>query len=273
MAWIESHQAMENHPKRKMLSNLMKWDKYATIGKIHAFWWWCLEFAPSGDLSRWNDALLAESVGLNADEGKAFVDAMVQSGWIDRDREKGVFRVHDWVEYAGRYLRDSKFKHHPEKWKEVLKLYNKKRTKNVSRLSADNPPKISRKSAVPNLTKPKENPLPPNGASHLPPLALLWNEILGDTLPMVEEVPNSWRKKEAARLKEHSLDVWRDALLRGKKSDFLMGKVRPKNPDEQAFRWSYDWIIQNDNNVVKVLSGKYDNRPVQRELTESRLVL
>lgn len=152
MAWLETHQGIENHPKRKMLSSLMKWDKHNTMGRLLSFWFWCLDYAPTGDLSKWNDALLAESVGLNADEGKAFVDAMVQSGWIDR--RNGMFRVHDWVEYAGRYLRDSKFRHQPKKWKEVMRLYKGKCQPTIRRQFADNSPIVG--STLPDPTLPNQ---------------------------------------------------------------------------------------------------------------------
>lgn len=137
MAWIESNQGIKDHPKTLLLASRMGWDVYSTIGRLHCFWWWCLEYAPTGDLRKFNDAVLAGSVGLSASEGSLFVTAMVEACWLDRGRN--VFRVHDWVEYAGRYLRDSKFKNKPEKWQEVLGLYK-----------VECRQKVSRKSAVPN---------------------------------------------------------------------------------------------------------------------------
>lgn len=141
MAWIESHQSIKDHYKTLHLASLMGWDVYSTIGRLHCFWWWCLDYAPTGDLRKFNDSILAQSVGLNASEGKAFVDAMVESCWIDRGRN--VFRVHDWVEYAGRYLRDTKFKSKPEKWEEIKALYR-----------VGYQPKVSRKSAESQLYQP-----------------------------------------------------------------------------------------------------------------------
>jgi hypothetical protein len=63
-----------------------------------------------------------------------FVRSMVEACWLDRGN--GVFRVHDWPHYAGRFLRDTRFKRQPERWKEVQSLYEIP----VSRQSADNPP-------------------------------------------------------------------------------------------------------------------------------------
>lgn len=160
MAWIEAHQGLVNHPKTKTLASIMGWDKFGAVGRLLAFWSWCFEYAPTGDLSRWNNALIAESVELNATESKAFVEAMVESGWICR--EPGLFRVHDWIDYASRYLRDTKFKRHPDKWAEVQRLYSIKcHCGGVSRQSADSPPIVG--CTLPDLTEPKTPPTPPNG--------------------------------------------------------------------------------------------------------------
>lgn len=113
---------------------LMGWSLDETIGKLHRFWWWCLDFAPTGDLRKFNDNVLGGSVGLSADMSVKFVRAMVEACWLDRGN--GVFRVHDWPHYAGRFLRDTRFKRQPERWKEVQSLYEIP----VSRQSADNPP-------------------------------------------------------------------------------------------------------------------------------------
>jgi hypothetical protein len=123
VAFIESHEQIERHPKTLDLSARMGWDVDQTIGKLHRFWWWCLNFAATGDLRGKNDAVLAGSVGLDASDGKRFVESMVASGWIDRADE--VFRVHDWIDYAGTYLRTSKFKRRPDLWAETQRLYGR----------------------------------------------------------------------------------------------------------------------------------------------------
>lgn len=119
MAWIEAHQKLKDHPKVLDLMNTMQWDVDQTIGKLFRFWWWCVDYAEDGDLGKHNDARIAASVGLNGVYGKEFVEAMVQSGWIDRDP---YFRVHDWWDCIGKYLQ-IKYKQHPEKWRKVQELY------------------------------------------------------------------------------------------------------------------------------------------------------
>ncbi len=119
MAWIESHQQLLNHPKTLDLMNSMGWDVDITIGKLNRFWWWCLDYAPDGDLRRHKQASLAAAVGLPADQSKRFVRAMIQSGWMDR---LPYFRVHNWWQYVGPFLQ-VKYKRHPQIWRRVQALY------------------------------------------------------------------------------------------------------------------------------------------------------
>ena len=148
MAWIESHQGIERHPKTMKLSISMGWDIDQTIGKLHRLWWWCIDFAPDGNVSRHSADMVALAVGLSIDQGEKFISSLLESGFLDRisvKKQKNVYLIHDWLEYAGRYLRDTKYKRNPEKVHEIIRLHSSV----VSRQSADNQPKVSRKSAVP----------------------------------------------------------------------------------------------------------------------------
>lgn len=151
MAWLESHQQLERHPKTHALMNMMGWDIDTTIGKLHRFWWWVLDFAPTGDLSKLSHPIISASVGLSADSSEKYVQSMILAGWLDRSEV--VFRVHDWPHYAGRYLKDSKFKRRPEKWDEVLRLYELDCPQTVHGLSPlpnlTNPPTINKQQARP----------------------------------------------------------------------------------------------------------------------------
>lgn len=125
MAWIESHQSLANHPKVLGLASLMGWDIDSTIGKLQRFWWWCIDYAPDGDLRRFSDLVLANAAGVAAADAKRFIEAMVNcggehaSGFIDREP---YLRVHDWWDYVGKFLQ-IKWKNHPEKWQQIRHLY------------------------------------------------------------------------------------------------------------------------------------------------------
>lgn len=103
MAWIESHQSLGGHPKTRKLAHLLGVSKPAAIGHLHCFWWWALDYAPEGDLSRY-DAL---DVAIGAEwEGDpdTFQDAMITSGFIDADN----MTIHDWHDYAGKLIERKK---------------------------------------------------------------------------------------------------------------------------------------------------------------------
>lgn len=147
MAWIEAHQQLLNHPKTIDLMNLMGWDLDTTIGKLFRFWWWCVDYAEDGDLRRHNENRIAVAVGLQNKDGKKFIDAMIQAGWIDNEP---YFRVHDWWDYIGLFMQRKYGEKHREKWERIKQLYNDYTTTSTT-IDATKP----------NLTKPnltKKNP-------------------------------------------------------------------------------------------------------------------
>jgi hypothetical protein len=95
--WIESHPALENHPKRIRLSVLLKLDKRTTIGLLHLFWYWCSTYAEDGDLRRHGMAAINRVLDLPEKD-----NGLLLAGFIDRSPH---LRVHDWFHYYGRYLK------------------------------------------------------------------------------------------------------------------------------------------------------------------------
>lgn len=167
MAWLESHQQLERHPKTMRLMYAMGWDIDTTIGKLHRFWWWVLDFAPNGDLSKYSPELIGQSIGLSADISRTFMDKLADIKFVDRG--EGVLRVHNWLRYAGRYLRDTKFKRNDILWKEAQELYAipcNPTTSPVSRHIADMQPTSCSESAVPNQPT---NPTRPTLPDQTPP--------------------------------------------------------------------------------------------------------
>lgn len=154
MAWIESHQGLREHPKTLMLMQKMGWNSDVTIGKLHRFWWWCVDYAEDGDLRKFNDGIIATAVGLDSSCGKTFVESMVDcgfevgSGFIDREP---YFRVHDWWNYIGKFLQ-AKYRQSPEKWHKVRDLYVMSKSLSLTATKNLQP-------NLPNLTKPNQLPV------------------------------------------------------------------------------------------------------------------
>lgn len=97
MAWIKSEQALGQHPKLKLLANELKISIPQAIGHLHLFWWWAVDYAEDGDITRYKEFVpfSAQWEGEPAD----FTNALIKHGWIDE--VEGKLTIHDWVEYTG----------------------------------------------------------------------------------------------------------------------------------------------------------------------------
>lgn len=101
----------------------------------------------------------------------------------------------------------------------------------------------------------------PTDDDSLEPEALMetWNEFL---VPLgfskVAEITPTRRMKAKLRLKEHPDEIfWRQVFSNINGSKFLRGMCAPRKPGERPFKADFDWLVDNDTNVVKVYEGKY----------------
>ena len=102
-------------------------------------------------------------------------------------------------------------------------------------------------------------------------LAEFWNATC-PSLPAVREMSEKRRKKEKLRLKERpDLDQWERIFRMIHESSFCRGNGRT------GWRATFDWIIDNPDNAIKVLEGKYgdcnNGRPKDiSEMTDAEVV-
>lgn len=99
MAWIESHQTLLKHPKVFRFARILGISKAEAIGRLHMLWWWSLDYAQDGDLSRYYPDEIAEASDWSEDP-ELLVTALIQSGFCDDDP----LRLHDWNDYAGKLI-------------------------------------------------------------------------------------------------------------------------------------------------------------------------
>ena len=90
-------------------------------------------------------------------------------------------------------------------------------------------------------------------------VADLWNETCGAILPRVSKATPQRRRHVAARLREsgRNLSWWQAYFRRIIASPFLTGK------NDRNWRASFDWAVESEENVAKVLEGAYDNRQIK----------
>lgn len=115
MSWIRSDKAILHHPKTAHLQILLKVDLDVVIGRLHRLWWWCLDYAIDGDLSKKEGKVIQQACGIP-------IQTLVRSGFVDGRPYR---RIHDWWDNQGAYLR-SRYHKEPEKWQRIESLYKRK---------------------------------------------------------------------------------------------------------------------------------------------------
>lgn len=88
-----------------------------------------------------------------------------------------------------------------------------------------------------------------------------FNEVAEKTVGIsrVLKLTNKRKEKLKKRLDELGEDEFIKAFDCIKESDFLQGK------NSNGWRVSFDWLIENDTNAVKVLEGKYADKAVKKD--------
>ena len=72
-------------------------------------------------------------------------------------------------------------------------------------------------------------------------------------LPRVRALTKKRERAIALRLGKYGIDGFRELFKKASESDFLCGK------NDRRWVANFDWLL-NENNMLKVLEGDYDNR-------------
>ncbi len=100
MAWIESHQDLATNPKAKRLARILDVPLAQAIGHLHMLWWWAIDHAPDGDISRFDAYDIADAAGWEGTP-TAIVEALVACGPSDKHGFiEPEMRLHDWSKYT-----------------------------------------------------------------------------------------------------------------------------------------------------------------------------
>lgn len=228
MAWIESHQQLARHPKVLHLASLLGISKPAAIGHLHLLWWWALDFAQNGDLSKWDDVTISDAAEWRRSQAARFREALQESGWLDPDGW-----LHDWWEYAGRLV--EKRKSDAER-KAVQRMSGGQSTGHPTDVPRDG------RGTVPNPTKPKPKDNPEV-------------DQLCDELARLIEANGSRKPAITAR--------WKDAARRLLETD-----RRPFSEAIAVVRWSQQDEFWRANVLsMPTLRRQYDRLRLQMQRT------
>lgn len=151
MAWIESHTVLLRHRKIIQVSADLSIPPVHLIGHLHALWHAVLEQQEDGDLTDWPNVMIAQAASYPGD-ADLFVCTLQARNLLDGKI------VHDWLDYAGRYLTGKYRTSNPRKLKQIYTLhktvYKSASSQSKVRLKTDNLPN------PPNLTKPDLRSMP-----------------------------------------------------------------------------------------------------------------
>lgn len=107
MAWFEAHDTMGKHPKTLKLAEALGMKRREAVGLLHDLFSWGLYAAQkNGELANMSEI----QIGLALDcetkrSARKVVSALLESGYLEQD-ENGVYFIHDWYDYAGRYCEE-----------------------------------------------------------------------------------------------------------------------------------------------------------------------
>ena len=100
MAWIELHQSLPTHKKTLIASDILDIPPVHFMGHVAAFWLWCLDNVPDGNLRGISARMIARAAQWDNDPDK-FVDALMEAGFLVQAE---TLTIHDWHDYAGKLV-------------------------------------------------------------------------------------------------------------------------------------------------------------------------
>lgn len=285
MPWIKSDSSLRNHPKMRRFARTLDICPFKAIGHLHCLWWWVMEYAPDGDLSKYEPADIADAAGWEGDP-EQFVQALVlcgpgeSCGFVDSD-----MRVHDWQEYGGALhkkrqsnaKRQQRFRDRKQEKKGVTRdeavtshqnngpEERRVEKRRVEESREEEKHRTGNKNAGKN-TLPASSPAnaaesPPEKGKNVPykKIVNLYHELC-PSLPRVETLRENRKALIRARWKENpSLEWWERYFGRIERCDFLAGRVEAGPGRNKPFLADLEWIVR-PSNMDKILEGKYDNR-------------
>ncbi len=263
--WIEFHATkLVRLQKFHGLKKCLSLSKLETLGLLSLFWGEVIELRESGDISDWNPDYLCDLLGSKLVPDRVW-EALELNGWIDRSSD-GRILVHDWLDYAGRYLRGKYKTKNKSMLIEIWAIHGRKygeQEEEAERLPQGSKEEVKK---LPTLTLPNHT-IPKNINSSTNVLEYVkfekstvekWNSFC-DKYPVLSKLITLNGTRRQHLKKRFSQETFKDfdkilSVIPGQK--FLLGE------NDRAWKISFDWLIGNDNNHVKVLENKYLNQTV-----------
>lgn len=243
----------------KKLARILSISWPEAVGYLHYLWWWALDFAQDGDLSKYESGDIADAVLWQRDP-EELMSALIDSGFVDKTRTGGL-EIHDWFDYAGKLVEQRTIQ------REQSRLRQQKRRDRLRESHTDNAEVTrdisevtkSQYTTVPNSTEPyptEPDITPPDNKPTKAPVPYeKIRELFNVKCPSLSKVMGINGKRKiavAARWGEHpDLNFFASYFSSVEKSAFLKGT------NDRGWKANFDWLM-NPANMDKVREGKYD---------------
>lgn len=107
MAWLESHQTLRDHPKTIKCAKTLGIALPTVIGYLHMLWWWALDYAQNGDITKFDSDDIEIAVGWDGKHGALYNTLLNcgyggEPGFLEKQGKRVV--IHDWHDYAGKLI-------------------------------------------------------------------------------------------------------------------------------------------------------------------------
>jgi len=104
MSWTRVDTGLRDHRKVRKLARQLNIEQAHALGLVVNFWLFALNNWGNGYLD--NDADEIAHACVWSGEPKLLTDALIDAGFIDTlDNADKVFRIHDWDNYGGKYIK------------------------------------------------------------------------------------------------------------------------------------------------------------------------
>lgn len=195
MAWVEFHGARIKRLKKfSDFRRSLQWSVNEALGFLGSFWCEVMELCENGDISGWTPEYVCDLTGLSLSPERVW-NALVTNNWIDVTSD-GRFLIHDWLDYAGRFLRNKYAS--SESGKEYLKDVWRLHGRDYGNSDATQmQPKYNRSTSTPNLTKPYQKELSNSNQGELLKQAVAVFDLESSFEAVWKEYPAKDGKKKA----------------------------------------------------------------------------
>jgi hypothetical protein len=216
------------------------------VGMLERLWHVAIAGAQRGDVGRFDNESLAESIGWFGDADE-IVRLLVDTGWLDVCEEHRLL-IHGWEEHSPGFIRRNISRKGGFAKRAVKRPLNDSGEQVSDHLTTQvSAQAVTPNLTKPNLTKPNHSFSSKNDEDSVKPMEVMevWNQSKAST--KVKKLTDDRRAKIRTRLNDPDWP-WREAI-----------ELLPI-PNTDRFNWQpdFDWLIANGTNAIKLIEGKYN---------------